>query len=529
MRNGYFQIVNVQGGFGLKLVPPADGGEDIRLAELLAYLDRQKIYYDAPVIKKFLDTGKETVLFLVRTECPVIDETYNLEVSEDCMSAVVRFYPPSDTGKRLTMDEFLKDLRYRNIVSGIQMAALQNHFQTTGYYCTDLLIARGRQPKHGADDKIEYYFNTDTHMEPEVREDGTVDYFNLNIINHCKKDDVLARVIQGDPGEAGINIMGKQIPPREVKRYTLKFGKNIQAFNEGREIRSLVDGHVTLVEDRVFVSDVYEVQNVDLSTGNIEYTGSVQVNGNVASNFMISAGGNVIISGVVEGAYINAGGNIIIARGMNGMSKGCLKAGGNIVAKFIENATVEADGYVNTESILHSKVSAGTEIEVSGKRGFITGGHVQANNQITVKTLGAVMGAPTIVEVGMDPKEKEKYVQLQKEVGEIVKAIRAAQPILTNFAEKRAKGVRFSEDQIKYVRDAAKELEAKKVELEQKNQEMKEIQKLFTTENEAKVVVKGEVYPGTTIVIGDLSMIVQTNYHFCKFEAVRGDVKMVPL
>ena len=132
--------------------------------------------------------------------------------------------------------------------------------------------------------------------------------------------------------------------------------------------------------------------------------------GNVSSNFEIRAGGNVIISGVVEGACIEAGGNIIIARGMNGMAKGILKAGGNIVAKFLENATVSAGGYVNTESILHSNVTASTEIQVTGKRGFITGGHVRAGQRIEVKTLGATLGAPTVVEVGVDPEKKAEYM-----------------------------------------------------------------------------------------------------------------------
>lgn len=164
---------------------------------------------------------------------------------------------------------------------------------------------------------------------------------------------------------------------------------------------------MSLVEGKVFVSDVYEVENVDLSTGNIEFEGSVQVRGNVSSNFEIRAGGNVIISGVVEGACIEAGGNIIIARGMNGMAKGNLRAGGDIVAKFLENATVSAGGYVNTESILHSNVTAATEIQVTGKRGFITGGHVRAGQRIEVKTLGATLGAPTVVEVGVDPEKKQ--------------------------------------------------------------------------------------------------------------------------
>ena len=138
-----------------------------------------------------------------------------------------------------------------------------------------------------------------------------------------------------------------------MKKAHLEFGHNIEISEDRRRLTSLVDGHVSLVEGKVFVSDVYEVENVDLSTGNIDFEGSVQVNGNVSSNFVIRAGSNVIISGVVEGAYIEAGGNIIIARGMNGMAKGTLKAGGNIVAKFLENATASAGGYVSTESILH--------------------------------------------------------------------------------------------------------------------------------------------------------------------------------
>lgn len=106
---------------------------------------------------------------------------------------------------------------------------------------------------------------------------------------------------------------------------------------------------------------------------------------------------------------------------MNGMAKGILKAGGNIVAKFLENATVSAGGYVNTESILHSNVTASTEIQVTGKRGFITGGHVRAGQRIEVKTLGATLGAPTVVEVGVDPEKKAEYMKLQKEISEIVK------------------------------------------------------------------------------------------------------------
>ena len=58
---------------------------------------------------------------------------------------------------------------------------------------------------------------------------------------------------------------------------------------------------------------------------------------------------------------------------------------------------------------------------------------------------------------------------------------------------------------------------------------MEELQKLFDPTNPGSVYVRGEVYPGTTIVIGELSMNVQSSFKYCKFEVVRGDVKMVPL
>ncbi len=529
MQNGYFQLVKTPGGFGVRLIPPVDGGEDIRIGELIHYLEEENIMYDLATLKRMIEEKQEQICFLGARECPAVNEKYKLEVSSDNMSATMRFFAPSEIGSRLSVNEVINDLRFRNIVKGVQMQVLQDHFMSTDYFCTDLVVAKGKEPKHGEDDRIEYYFNTDVHAKPEQREDGSVDYYNLNMINHCKKDEVLARIIRAENGESGVDIMGKQLSPREQKRAKLRHGHNIQLSADGLSISSMVDGHVMLIDNDVFVSDVYEVENVDTSTGNINYSGSVQINGNVSSNFVVNAGGNVIINGVVEGAQINAGGNIVIARGVNGMSKGVLNADGNVISKFIENATINAKGYVSTGSILHSKVTAGTEIEVTGKRGFITGGHVQAGSQITVKTLGAPMGASTIVEVGVNPKVKARYTQLQKDITELVKNIKNDQAVLTGFAEKRAKGARFTEDQLKYVKETARRAEQQKIDLDKKNKEMVELRKKFDFQSRAKVIVKGEVHPGTTIVIGDLSTVIQNTYHFCKFEVVGGDVKSVPM
>ncbi len=528
MRNGYFKLVSIQGGFGLKLIPPKDGGQDILLSEVVEHLDYCHVMYDFNTLKQNVESKREMIMSLSAGECPKVNENYTISISPDKMQAVARFTSPSATGDMLTMDEFIKDLKFRRIITGIQTEAIQQFFMERRY-CEDIVVAVGTPAGEGRDASIEYFFNTDQHAQPTLLEDGSVDFFNLNAICHCKKGDLLAKITPEEKGETGINICGEYINSRDVKGMKHRFGHNMSLSEDGLCLYSNVDGHVTLVDDQVFVSDLYMVENVDNSTGNIVFEGSVQINGNVKSNFSVSAKGNVVVNGVVEGAYIKADGNIIIARGMNGMGKGKLEAGGNIIAKFLESVTAEADGYIHSESVLHSQLQAGTEIEVDGKRGFITGGKVSAANKITVKNLGSEMGASTIVEVGSNLKLKEEFTELSKELVEIQKVIKSSQPIIASFAEKKAKGAKFTEDQLVYIKKLAFMVDLKKKELAEKYDLYEKMQEQLTNQGNAKVVVKGSVHPGTKIVIGDLSMVVQATNHFCKFERVQGNVKMTGL
>ena len=166
---------------------------------------------------------------------------------------------------------------------------------------------------------------------------------------------------------------------------------------------------------------------------------------------------------------------------------------------------------------------------VTGKHGFITGGHVQADSKVEAKTLGAVMGSQTVIEVGANPELKSEFTRTQKEIGDIVKAIKDAQPIIQNFMEKKAKGVRMTADQLAYVKQTAENLEKNKVLLTEKNARMQELNKIFDPNKKSEVICTGEVYPGTTIIIGDLSMNVKDSYKYCRFIRQAGDVKMAPL
>ena len=527
--NGYFQLEIRQNGTYLRVVPPTEGGTPVGMTELMEYLQCKSVVYDVKALNAgVMSVSTETLLFLNPQPRYADSEMFGLQVSPDKMAAVVRFYPPSNGGAVMGKDEIIRDLDYRGIKFGIDTSVI-GAFLEERHYCTDYLIAVGKSPRNGKDAVIEYYFNQNINTRPTLNEDGTVDFYNLNTINHCEKGDIIARLFPEDPGEPGRDVFGEPIKQRDVKKAVLKYSNNINISEDKTILTAAVSGHVMLVEDKVFVSNIYEVENVDNSTGNITYEGSVHINGNVTSNFSIKAKGNVEIKGVVEGATIDADGDIILARGMNGMGKGTLTAGGNVISKFLENATVTAGGYIETDSILHCVVSAKTDVNVTSKKGFITGGVVSATNSVSVRTLGSPMGADTIVEIGVDPNIKERYQKDQKEVVELQKTIAAAKPIMEATAVKLATGVRVAPEQIKYVQKLAIENTKQKKRIEELLEDMAELQKVLDSITNAQVIINGEVYSGTKIVIGDTSMVVQETMKYCRFVRQGGAVKMVAI
>lgn len=529
--NSYFRLVTTQMGTGLELFPATEGGQRIDINEVVAYLQLKRItQYDVKQIYQAIQTLKTDpviVMLPVPHKFPE-NEMFFLKVSDDNMTATARFIPAGNGGCEMLKRDILDELETKKVKYGIDEDAI-DRFLAKKEYCTDIVVAVGLQPRHGSDASIEYFFNTDRHARPTRLEDGSVDFFNLNTINHCKEGDVLARLTPEDRGDYGINVYGERIKPREVKHLALQFGEKIELSEDKTEIRSLINGHVMLAGEKVFVSDVYEVENVGTATGNITSEGSVIVSGNVQAGFSIVSTGSVEVRGVVEGASITAGGDIIIARGMNGMGKGVLKAGGSVVAKFVENATIEAGTFVEANSIMHSKVSARTQIIVDGKKGFIAGGAVRATERVECKTLGSAMGADTLVEVGVDPQQKMRYVELQKEMAEMSKKYATIQTTLTGAAAKIKSGVKLPPEQMQYVRSLMQLSQQLQQQLEAGNAEFDELDEMLSNRSGACVCVRETAYAGTKIVIGEDSLTLKSNVKFSRFIDDRGEVKITAL
>lgn len=526
--NSYFRLVSSQVGTGIELIPPTDGGKAIDINELSAYLQKKRIVQvDIKQIFQAIQTLQDhpITVMLMPTQIYPENEMCFIHMSEDKMTVTARFMSPSSGGTLMDKREILRELDALHISHGIDMNAISS-FLENRQYCTDYVLARGTEPRHGKDARIEYYFNTDVRAKPTRREDGSVDFFNLNTINHCKEGELLARLYPEDKGEYGTNVIGEKLKPKEVKHLTLKYGNNIEITEDKTEIYSKLNGHVMLTEDKVFVSDVYEVENVGTATGNIISEGNVIVSGNVQAGFSINAMGNVEVRGVVEGASIMAGGDIIIARGMNGMGKGVLKAGGRIVAKFFENATVEAGSYIEADSIMHSKVSAKTEVNVDGRKGFIAGGIVRATSKVSCKTLGSYIGGETVVEVGVDPQQKARYIQLQKDIAEAQKKYTTVQTTLSGAAVRLKTGAKMSQEQMQYIRSLAQAQQQMLEKLEADRREFEELDEFVLNNSAACICVRDTAYTGAKIIIGEESLTLKNDVQYSRFVVDGGEVRV---
>lgn len=526
-KNAYFQLQMRENGIFLILFPAKEGGTALNITEVMAYLEKyQYTRYDIKQLDAALKSPKEPVAVRVADfRGDSVDEQLDIDVSVDRVTATGRFYPASNNGRKLTLESAVESLKKAGLKEETINRASIESFLKEPLYCHTYEIAKGKAPGKGKEAWIEYFFSTDHNLRPKHNEDGSVDYKNLDTVSHVEAGQLLARLHKEEQGTLGMDIYGNPIKAPFMKPKHLLYANNITLSEDETEIFSDVTGHATLVKDKVFVSDVYDVPaDVDNSTGNINYDGNLHIKGNIKSGFQVFAKGDIIVEGVIEAAEVKAGGQIIVKRGIHGMAKGVVESDTNIITKFIENATVKAGGYIETDLIMHSQVSANDSIRVDGKKGFITGGVIRARNLVEAQTIGSDMGAATEIEVGMAPEEKERMIAVSKSVQAKQEEMDRIKPILATFSAQLSKGAKLPADKIAYVQKLAAGFKKLQGEIAVDQEELEALKEKQKEGNAAKVVVKRDVYPGVSIAISDTKIFVKKQRSCCKFVKNKGDI-----
>ncbi|MEW6238296.1 MAG: FapA family protein [Candidatus Omnitrophota bacterium] len=325
-----------------------------------------------------------------------------LEVSASKMSATLEI--KLEAAEHYTPEDILKYLGDNNLATSVDSDAIRRIFDE-GLFNQSVAAARGIPPKDGEDGYVDWSIDLSILEGAKlVEKGGRVDWKEKHHVLQVAADQKLAVLADPTPGEAGVNVYGEEIPPKPGKPAKFPAGKGLRINEDGTELFAEITGAVSMVDGKVSVSPILNIQgDVSLKTGNINYQETVEISGGVLSDFKIIAGQDIHINGLVEAAELTAGGNIYIAGGIQGYEKAKIRAGGDVVVKYINNAFVEAGGDVVVNgAISNSNVRAKKSVIVSGSKAVVVGGRISAEKEISASVIGSEIGSKTSLELGQD-------------------------------------------------------------------------------------------------------------------------------
>jgi uncharacterized protein len=455
-----------------------------------------------------------------------VDSKCEIRISKDNFN-VYAFITSPLGGKGVTKEALYDALKEKNVIFGIKDDVINNIVENK-IYGRELLIAEGLQPIDGESAKLDYHFDTNSETTLVEDDEGKINYHELSLIKNVAGGQVLVTMTPATDGIPGKNVLGEVVKQKEGKKVLMPKGKNVTISEDGLNIISSISGEVKIIDNKVHVFSLYTVPiNVDNSTGNIRFIGKVVVKGNVLTGFSIEAEGDVEVFGVVEGAKIVSKGNIILHRGIQGMNKGELICDGDLVAKFIENSTLDVKGNIHSDAIMHSHVICGKKLEAAGRKGLIVGGNFKVSDEIKAKVIGSPMATLTELEVGINPEMRKRYEVLKQEHKSIIEnleKVSQAVDLLTKISQK----VELTVDKKELL---SKSIQAK-LQLAEKiainNDEIKELEIYLEELSKGKVKASDIIYPGTKVTIGNSVMHVKDPLHYLTLYRLNAEVKIGP-
>lgn len=450
---------------------------------------------------------------------------FDLMVSVDSMAAYLRV-KPATADQVVTYDEVLNYLTEKGVTYGIREASIRDFCDGKKYYL-ELLCAQGDPPVDGEDGYITYNFDTNTDFRPKEREDGTVDFRDLGTVKNISKGEELCRIVPPTPGKDGRDVYNREVPFKPGRSPVLPAGINTEVSEDGLALVAGVDGCIEFKKSRIDVNEVFIVRgDVDNASGNIKAIGSVIVQGDVREGFSVTAGKDISIRGMAEGAFIEAKGNITISNGMNGMGKGTLKAGGNIVGKYFENAILEAEGDIYADVLMTCRAKAGGSIILKGRKASLIGGKYEAGQKIVARNIGTGTSGKTAVSIQSSALNDFLTVNSEQESKEaleqqLTNAENALEDFQNKFSELRAQIKADSQLNPEQKNQMIKAAILKKAKMAEEIQEIKDKIKLTdekrTSLSQFKIVGTGVVYIGTKMSIGPYNLTLTADYSNTKF------------
>jgi uncharacterized protein len=358
--------------------------------------------------------------FAVMDKTKTIRLLSTMQLSKDKTRAFLVIFPTKF--QRIPTYKDIDDmLRYEKIITSLDKADIEkglSAIKPAERTVTKLKVAQSKTPVIG---RKEYYMPLmDIQKKSgKMLSDGRIDFRELeSIIQVSKGQEILQRFAELKP-EDGFDIYGQKIEGGMEEPKGFLCGKNIVPSAQDENIYiSDIDGCLDIDKRTLSVVAVVVVKgDVDFSTGNIDFNGSVNIKGSVFPGFTVKARGDIIVGKNVDDAILDATGNINVGMGIAGKGATKIRATGSLKVKYILNANVEVEGSVLVEdSIINSNIFANDSVSVTSPHGKILGGEVIARHEIKVNFAGTLSETPTVLTVGRNLAVERELQEIRKQM-----------------------------------------------------------------------------------------------------------------
>jgi uncharacterized protein len=507
-------------------------GRGPRVTEIMA-LERLALRgvtdFDAPLVSRIVKhaDGEFVRIADVRYN-PSHDASVSVDVTDGAMKAIVILNEPGPGGADISSDYVRSFLASNGVVHGVKDDVL-DELELSPRYGKPIVAAEGTRAHDGADARIQYQFKLERDEVTLREKDGRVDFKDVSSVENVVAGQLLAKKLPAEEGQAGQTVTGTVISATRGKDCELLVGKNVKLSEDGLSAMADINGQVLLLGGKINVEPVYTIPgDVNLHTGNVLFLGTVIVKGNVEDGFSVKAAGNIEVFGSVGKCLIDAEGDIIVHQGIAAKTEGKVRCGKSLYSKFIEHAHVDAGEYVVvTDGIVHSYVDSNRMVLCQGKRAQIVGGRLRASEEINSKILGSVAGTETLLEVGYDPRSKERLVALEETKKGVEKSLEEVDLNIRTLENQQKVQRKLSPEKAQYLKEESEKRAELLHQLEECTREMGGINAHLASLNTVgKISASERVYPGVKLAIKNASLAVRTEFKFVTFFLQGGEVKV---
>ncbi|MEO0477073.1 MAG: FapA family protein, partial [Planctomycetota bacterium] len=198
--------------------------------------------------------------------------------------------------------------------------------------------------------------------------DESVCFYSHCVFTLVKAGDVLGKVHHEFPGSDGRDVLGKPIPAKPGKPLEMNYDESIR-LNEKNQLIAQLDGVLIHDDHLAWVSDTLEVkENIDFSTGNIDFPGSVVIKQGVKDCFTVKAEADIEVQGLIEAATLVAGNDLRVMGGFAGREQGRAEVQGSLYGRYLDAVTthIAGDLVIDREVINSNSTILGNIISPTG-------------------------------------------------------------------------------------------------------------------------------------------------------------------